>query len=58
MTTTAALTELMLTGTPAEVAALTRLARASGRLIHTTRPTPMGGTDPRIRVRLFLQPTP
>jgi len=52
-----ALTELTLTGTHTEVTALTRLAYRSGRLVHHTRAQPMGGTDPRIRVRLWLHPT-
>ncbi|HZO66238.1 MAG TPA: hypothetical protein VFB74_14635 [Kribbellaceae bacterium] len=53
----AALTELTLTGTPAEVSALTSIAARSGRLVHQTRPQPMAGADPRIRIRLFLHPT-
>lgn len=55
-TTTVALTELVLTGTPAEIAVLTDAARRSGRLVHTIGPAPVGGRDPRHRIRLFLQP--
>ena len=57
MTTTQALTELVLTGSRTEIAILTAAARRSGRLVHTTGPTPMGGHDPRHRIRLFLQPS-
>ncbi|HZO63802.1 MAG TPA: hypothetical protein VFB74_02260 [Kribbellaceae bacterium] len=53
-----ALTELVLTGTPAEVALLADIAARSGRLVHTSTPKPMGGTDPRIRIRLLLDPIP
>ena len=58
MTTTppVALTELVLTGTPTEIAILTHAARTSGRLVHTIGPAPVGGVDPRHRIRLFLQP--
>jgi len=52
----AALTELILTGTPTEIAILTHAAKNSGRLVHTIGPAPMGGHDPRHRIRLFLQP--
>ena len=52
----AALTELVLTGTRAEIAILTDAAARSGRLVHTIGPTSMGGHDPRHRIRLFLQP--
>jgi len=56
MTTTQALTELVLTGSRTEIDILTAAAAKSGRLVHTTGPTPMGGRDPRHRIRLFLQP--
>ena len=56
-TTAQALTELVLTGSRAEIAILADAARRSGRLVHTIGPRPVGGHDPRHRIRLFLQPT-
>lgn len=47
-------TELFLIGTPAEVAVLTNLAKNSGTLVYRSAPTPMGGTDRRVRVYLRL----
>jgi len=57
MTTTQALTELVLTGSRTEIAILTAAAQRSGRLVHTVGPAPVGGHDPRHRIRLFLQPS-
>ena len=47
-------TELWLVGTGDQVAALTTAARTAGALVYQSAPTPMGGTDPRLRVYLRL----
>jgi hypothetical protein len=56
-TTTTRYTDLTITGTPAEVDQLLRIARASGRLIAATSARPISPTDPRHRRTVRLAPT-
>ncbi|MBM0255978.1 hypothetical protein [Micromonospora sp. 4G55] len=47
--------ELWIVAQPAEIAAMVRVASASGRLVFLSAPTPMGGDDTRHRRYLRLR---
>lgn len=47
-------TDLVMTGTAADIAALTSAARQAGALVYRSAPQPAGPGDPRIRVLIRL----
>lgn len=47
-------TDLVITGSVAEIAALTGLAREAGALVYRSAPQPAGPGDPRLRVLIRL----
>ncbi|WP_406074177.1 hypothetical protein [Micromonospora sp. NBC_01638] len=51
----ATFTELWVIGRPEDIAAMVRVASASGRLVYLSSPTPMGGDDNRQRRYLRLR---
>ncbi|MDM4721617.1 hypothetical protein QTQ03_19215 [Micromonospora sp. WMMA1363] len=53
----ATFTELWIVGSPEDIAAMIRVASASGRLVYVSAPTRMGGDDTRHRRYLRLRTT-
>ncbi|SCL36823.1 hypothetical protein GA0074692_4459 [Micromonospora pallida] len=50
-------TELVVTGTRAEIDAVQTMARHCGRLVFMSAPAPVSAADPRLRIVVRLTPT-